>query len=237
VGDAHPHTRCHIRRRRKSVRRSARRAGRLRSCGTPCRSSRPLGCRRRRLAGEALLKQSLQAGGRLVLAAQSKELRVAAEPCAQSGRLTADFTVARRGAALEPQVRFTIELILQVMSQCFRRGIVARARACAVADTSGTLRHDHDRVPFASISTDFTLARGEHVRASVSCRSRQMPGRRYRRLIGRCRRRRSTWKSSGSPVAFRFCDAPGVAIPAGERDGTAQTLESPRRSITSWQER
>jgi hypothetical protein len=67
------------------------------------------------------LGQFLQAGCRLVLAAQNKELRVAAEPCTQSGRLTADFTVARRGAALEPQVRFAIELILQVMSERFRR--------------------------------------------------------------------------------------------------------------------
>jgi hypothetical protein len=67
------------------------------------------------------LKHFLQAGGRLVLAAQSNELRVATEPCTQSGRLTADFTVARRGAALEPQVSLAIELILQVMSERFRR--------------------------------------------------------------------------------------------------------------------
>jgi hypothetical protein len=80
-----------------------------------------LGCSRRCLPGEALLKQPLQAGCRLVLAAQNKELRVAAEPRTQSGWLTADFTVARRGAALEPQVSLAIELILQVMSERFRR--------------------------------------------------------------------------------------------------------------------
>ena len=73
------------------------------------------------LPGEALLKQFLQAGCRLVLAAQNKELRVATKPCTQSGRLTADLAVALRAAALEPQVRLAIELILQVMSERLSR--------------------------------------------------------------------------------------------------------------------
>jgi hypothetical protein len=80
-----------------------------------------LGCGRCWLLGEALSKQFLEAGCRLVLAAQSKEFRVAAQSRTQSGRLTADFTVARRGAALEPQVRLAVELILEVMSERFRR--------------------------------------------------------------------------------------------------------------------
>jgi hypothetical protein len=135
-----------------------------------------LGCSQRCLSVEALSKQFLQAGSRLVLAAQYEELRLAAEPCTQCGRLTADFTVARRGAALEPQVRLAIKLILQVMSERFRRRVVSRALERAVADTSGTLPLDHDCVPFASISTDFALARGKHVCTSVSCSSLQMPG-------------------------------------------------------------
>src|ERR1700752_5127500 len=76
-----------------------------RGCGTPSKAPRPLGRSRRCLPGEALLKQFLQAGCRLVLAAQNEELRVAAKPCTQSGQLTADLTVALRCAALEPQVR------------------------------------------------------------------------------------------------------------------------------------
>jgi hypothetical protein len=44
----------------------------------PSRSKGPLGCSRFWLLGEALSKQLLQAGCRLVLAAQNKEFRVAA---------------------------------------------------------------------------------------------------------------------------------------------------------------
>ena len=122
-----------------------------------------------------------------MLAAQNEEWRVAAKPCTQSGWLTADFTVALRGAALEPEVCLAIESILQVMSERLRRRIMASARERTVADTSGSLTLDHDCVPFAGINTDFTLTRGEHVYAPVSCRSLRIPSCRSRPLMRRCR--------------------------------------------------
>lgn len=56
-----------------------------------------------------------------MLAAQYKEWHVAAEPRTQRGWLSADLTFTWRGAALEPQIRLAIQLILQVMGERFRR--------------------------------------------------------------------------------------------------------------------
>jgi len=146
-----------------------------------------------------------------MLAAQNKESRrVAPEPGTQGGRLTADFTVARRATPLEPQVRLAIELVLQVMSRRFRRRVVAGARKRAVADASRALPLDHDGVPLAGIGTDFALARGEHVFAfrllELSADARltlQVPGWPLQDAAGQRKRQ---------PAPFRFCDAPGVAI-------------------------
>jgi hypothetical protein len=98
-----------------------------------------------------------------MLSAQNEELRVASEAGAQSGRLAADLTVARWDAALEPQIRLAIELVLQMMCERFLRSVVARALQRTVARTSGTLPLDHDCVPFAGLRADFAFARGKHV--------------------------------------------------------------------------
>src|ERR1700736_854315 len=74
----------------------------------PTRFSAALADSRCWLLGETLSKQFLQAVCRLMLSAQNEEFRVASEAGAQGGRLTADLTVARWDAALEPQISLAI---------------------------------------------------------------------------------------------------------------------------------
>jgi hypothetical protein len=111
------------------------------------------------LRNEALLNHLLQAVRGLVLLAQNEELRIAPEPRTQVGRITADLTILC-ASTLEPQVGLTVELVLQMMSERFLRGFVARASQGAIAGTSHRLPFHHDRVPLACVRTDFALACG-----------------------------------------------------------------------------
>ncbi|HXO66171.1 MAG: hypothetical protein WAU56_18440 [Steroidobacteraceae bacterium] len=60
----------------------------------------------------------MQAVCGLVLSAQNEELGIAPQPGTQGGRITTDLTILW-DVTHEPQISLAIELVLQMMSQCF----------------------------------------------------------------------------------------------------------------------
>src|SRR5204862_4974665 len=103
--------------------------------GRPARPPRltvPLANRWRRLRHQSLSEQNLQTARRLVPLAQHEQLRSAAESGAERRALAADLAIGRRGATIQPQVGLAIELILQVVSERFFRGVMPRTSERAI---------------------------------------------------------------------------------------------------------
>ena len=137
----------------------------LQSSGSPW-DFPSLSGRQRGLHGQALLGDLLQTVRGLVLSAQNEQFRIASEPGAQDRRITTDLTILRE-ATLEPQISLAIELVLQMMSECFVGGFVAGASDRAVACSPYCLPVDYHRVPLASVCSDLALACGKHVSVSL----------------------------------------------------------------------
>jgi hypothetical protein len=72
---------------------------------------------------------------------------------------------------LEPQFSFAIELVLQMMSECFVRGFVTGTSDRAVPRSSYCLPVNHNRVPLASVGSVLALACGKHVSSLVPAQS------------------------------------------------------------------
>jgi hypothetical protein len=69
---------------------------------------------------------------------------------------------------LEPQISLAIELVLQMMGECFAGGFVTGASDRAVPCSSYCPPVDHNRVPLASVWSVLALACGKHVSVSFA---------------------------------------------------------------------
>jgi hypothetical protein len=94
--------------------------------------------------------------------AQAEKFDAPAEPRVQRRMGAADLAVATQGAAVEPQVGLSIELVLQVVSQGFIGGVMARAIEGTVADSPHGLVFDDDREPLARLGANLAPAGDEH---------------------------------------------------------------------------